>query len=181
MKNQFRGAAILMGMLVSGAAFCGNSVPAGTKGAGGVVEFSGEIVDVSCNVSSVNGGNKVDLGKWAISYFTGTSTETTKTPFNISVDNCPTSVTDVAVLLDGQKDATDPTLLAVTGGATGVGIKLYNGGASGSQINLGTVSASVPVTSGKATVPFFADYKSTGGSITSGDANGVANFLMVYN
>lgn len=186
MKNQFRVAAALMGILASGAAFSGNvtfnpGAAAGTQSAGGVVEFSGEIVDNSCNVTASSKDVKVDLGKWAASYFTAAKTETTKTPFRIQIDSCPTSVKTVAVLFDGQKDATDATLLAVAGGATGVGIKLYNGDASNSQVSLGSVSASVPVAAGKATVPFFADYISTVATVTSGAANGVANFLMVYN
>ncbi|MEG1213128.1 MAG: fimbrial protein [Leclercia sp.] len=189
MKNQFRVIAALVGVMASGAAFSSTSgvsvnpgSGAGTQGTGGVVEFSGEIVDASCNVTPVSKDVKVDLGTWAKSYFAAIGDETTKTPFTISVDNCPTSVKTVAVLFDGQKDATDSTLLAVTsGGAAGVGIKLYNGGATATQVDLGTVSASVPVASGKATLPFFADYTSTVQNVTVGHANGVANFLMVYN
>ncbi|TLU69450.1 type 1 fimbrial protein [Enterobacter sp. MF024] len=186
MKNHFRVAAAIMGILATGAAFSNNittnpGAAAGTQSTGGVVEFSGEIVDNSCDVTTSSKDVKVDLGKWSASYFTAANVETTKTPFKIQIDNCPTSVKTVAVLFDGQKDADDATLLAVAGGAKGVGIKLYNGGASSSQVNLGSVSASVPVASGKATVPFFADYTSTVATVTSGAANGVANFLMVYN
>lgn len=188
MKNQIRVAAILAGMLASGAAFSAGSgvgynpgSGAGTQGAGGVVEFTGEIVDNSCNVTTNSKDVKVDLGKWAAPYFAAAGDETTKTPFKIDVTNCPASVTSVAVLFDGQKDAAEPTLLAVNGGATGVGIKLYNGGASTSSVDLGTVSASVPVTSGSASLPFYADYASTAAHVTVGKANGVANFLMIYN
>jgi len=186
MKNQFRVAAALVGVMVSGAAFSNSmttslNAGAGTQSTGGVVEFTGEIVDTSCNITPTSKDVKVDLGKWAKSYFSATGDETTKTPFMISVDNCPVSVNTVAVLFDGQKDAVNPTLLAVAGGATGVGIKLYNGGASAAPVALGTVSEKVPVTSGKADLPFFADYASTTGTVTTGAANGVANFLMVYN
>ncbi len=186
MKNQFRVAAVLAGALASGAAFSNNmttnpGAAAGTQSTGGIVEFSGEIVDASCNITTKSKDVQVDLGKWGANYFTAVGTETTKTPFKIEVDNCPASVTTVAVLFDGQKDALDATLLAVAGGAKGVGIKLYNNSASSAQVALGTVSASVPVASGKATVPFFADYVSTEKSVTAGAANGVANFLMVYN
>lgn len=186
MKNQFRVAAALVGVMVSGAAFSNTmtvnpGTGAGTQGTGGVVEFSGEIVDTSCNITPTSKDVKVDLGKWAKSYFSAIGDETTKTPFTISVDNCPTSVKTVAVLFDGKKDATDSTLLAVAGGATGVGIKLYNGGASAAPVALGTVTEKVPVTSGKADLPFFADYASTVNTVTTGAANGVANFLMVYN
>ena len=189
MKNQFRVIAALVGVMASGAAFSATSgvsvnpgSGAGTQGTGGVVEFSGEIVDASCNVTPVSKDVKVDLGKWAKSYFAAIGDETTKTAFTISVDSCPASVKTVAVLFDGQRDPTDSSLLALTpGGAAGVGIKLYNGGATATQIKLGTVSARVPVNVDKADLPFFADYTSTVQSVTTGQANGVANFLMVYN
>ena len=130
--------AILMGALVSGAAISGNTQPArstmtvnpgasaGTQGTGGQVIFNGSITDSSCNVDSGSTGQTVDLGKWASSYFTGTGSETTKTPFHIKVKDCPASVTTVAVLFDGAREQTDTSLLAINGGgAKGVAIKLY--------------------------------------------------------
>ena len=42
---------------------------AGTQGAGGEVRFTGEITDVSCNVSPASKSQSIDLGKWAKSYF----------------------------------------------------------------------------------------------------------------
>lgn len=188
MKYQFRIAAALASVLVSGAAFSAANnmtthlgATAGTQSTGGTVEFTGEIVDSSCNITTTSKDVKVDLGKWGRNYFTAPGTETTKTPFSISVDSCPTSVKTVAVLFDGKKDATDPTLLALTaGGASGVGIKIYDG-VSNTQVTMGAVSASVAVVSAQATVPFFADYTSTAATVTTGTANGVTNFLMVYN
>lgn len=43
-----------------------------SEGAGGQVIFNGSITDSSCNVDSSSNGQKVDLGKWASNYFTGT-------------------------------------------------------------------------------------------------------------
>ncbi|EGT4253640.1 hypothetical protein D8W73_06080 [Citrobacter amalonaticus] len=51
MKNQFRIAAILVSVMASGAAL---SAVTGGQGTGGVVEFSGEIVDSSCNVTTAS-------------------------------------------------------------------------------------------------------------------------------
>lgn len=167
---------------------------AGTQGAGGQVNFTGEITDDSCNVSTTS--VDVDLGKWAKSYFESRS-ETTETPFTISVKDCPESVKTVAVLFDGDKDKGDNTLLKLTGGegsASGVGIKLYNSDRK-TQIPVGTISAAVNVahdslnagsgtaTGGGADLNFFANYKSDGAAsaITVGKANSVSNFVMVYN
>ena len=184
MKTQFRIMASVIGLVVSGAVAAAGS----TQGTGGQVEFTGSITDVSCNVTSKSANQQVDLGKWAKSYFTGSGIETTKTAFHINVKDCPSSVTQVAVLFDGNKDKTDSSLLAIntgTGNATGIGIKLYEENQS-KQVALGAVTDKHPViagTSGTGSVDltFYADYKSTGTTVTTGNANGVADFNMVYN
>ena len=192
MKTQLRIMAILMGALVSGVTFqatAANTINpnSGTsaQGAGGQVNFYGSITDSSCNVDSGSTGQTVDLGKWASSYFTGTGSETTKTPFHIKVKDCPASVAKVAVLFDGARDQSDTTLLATNGGATGVAIKLYEDDQN-TAVSLGKVSkaknvvAGATAGTGTADLEFFADYISTG-AVTAGDANGTANFNMIYN
>lgn len=193
MKTQLRIMAILMGALVSGAAISVTTPTinvnpgsnAGTQGTGGQVIFNGSITDSSCNIDSASTSQTVDLGKWASTYFTSTGFETTKTPFHISVKDCPASVTNVAVLFDGARDQSDNTLLATTGGAAGVAIKLYEDDKS-TAVSLGKVSkaknvvAGATAGTGTADLEFFADYISTG-AVTAGDANGTANFNMIYN
>ncbi|EMB9112746.1 fimbrial protein [Klebsiella quasipneumoniae] len=193
MKTQLRIMAILMGALVSGAAISvttptinvnpGSS--AGTQGTGGQVIFNGSITDSSCNIDSASTSQTVDLGKWASTYFTSTGFETTKTPFHIKVKDCPASVTNVAVLFDGARDQSDNTLLATTGGAAGVAIKLYEDDKS-TAVSLGSVSkaknvvAGATAGTGTADLEFFANYISTG-AVKAGNANGTANFNMIYN
>nr|WP_154928953.1 fimbrial protein [Pantoea agglomerans] len=185
----------LAGLMISGSAFATptdgpspiNTNPgtaAGTQGAGGEVKFTGEITDVSCNVTTASSKQSIDLGKWAKSYFES-RTETTETPFTISVTDCPTSVKKVAVLFDGDKDSGDSTLLKVaSGGASGVGVKLYEADRQ-TQVAIGAVSKNVDVvaasTGGHADLKFYADYKSDGAAINVGAANAVSNFVMVYN
>ncbi|EPY5148777.1 TPA: fimbrial protein [Klebsiella variicola] len=199
MKTQLRIMAILMGALVSGAAISGNTQPArstmtvnpgasaGTQGTGGQVIFNGSITDSSCNVDSGSTGQTVDLGKWASNYFTSTGSETTKTSFHIKVKDCPASVTTVAVLFDGAREQTDTSLLAInSGGASGVAIKLYEHDQT-TAVSLGKTTAKQAVTpgssgsTGSADLEFYADYVSTGATVTAGDANGTANFNMIYN
>lgn len=193
MKTQLRIMAIVMGALVSGAAISVTTPTinvnpgsnAGTQGTGGQVIFNGSITDSSCNIDSASTSQTVDLGKWASTYFTSTGFETTKTPFHIKVKDCPASVTNVAVLFDGARDQSDNTLLATTGGAAGVAIKLFEDDKS-TAVSLGKVSkaknvvAGATAGTGTADLEFFADYISTG-AVTAGDANGTANFNMIYN
>lgn len=154
MKKQPRFITILIGALLSGVALqatAANTInpDSGTssEGAGGQVIFNGSITDSSCNVDSSSNGQKVDLGKWASTYFTSTGFETTKTPFHIKVKDCPASVTNVAVLFDGARDQSDNTLLATTGGAAGVAIKLYEDDKS-TAVSLGKVSKAKNVVAG---------------------------------
>lgn len=186
---------LLVATFASGAAMADNNAitvnpgsSAGTQSTGGQVKFTGSITDSSCNVDSSSASQTVDLGKWASNYFTATGTETTKTPFHIKVQDCPSSVTTVAVLFDGNRDATDSNLLAIDaagGAASGVAIKLFEENKS-QQISMGTVTENYPVNAddednGTADLTFYADYRSTAAEVTAGSANGVANFNMVYN
>ncbi|WP_333609846.1 fimbrial protein [Pantoea piersonii] len=179
----------LAGVMFSGTAFAeasdggvdinpGSSV--GIQGAGGAIEFTGEIADASCNVSFGNGN--VDLGKWSKSYF-DSQLESTKTPFTISVNTCPDSISKVSVLFDGDKDNNNSALLKVTDGNAGIGIKLYESDRS-SVIPIGTVSKPVKIDSDSrtASLEFFADYvRDSSSAIHIGKANATSNFVMIYN
>lgn len=190
MNTQFRIMACLVAALVSGAANAAAGSAAGSaptaQGAGGQVNFKGTITDASCNIDAGSKGQDVDLGTWDKSYFNAAGTETKKTVFNIKVTDCPDSVKQVSVLFDGQKDSQMPELLAVTsGGATGVGIKLYEDDQT-SKVALGTASKKQNVIAGSqgngsADLRFYADYMSNGAVINAGPANGVADFNMIYN
>lgn len=185
MNTQFRIMACLVAALVSGAANAAAAPAPTAQGAGGQVNFKGTITDASCNIDAGSKGQDVDLGTWDKSYFSGAA-ETTKTAFNIKVTDCPSSVKQVSVLFDGQKDSQKPELLAVTsGGATGVGIKLYEDDQT-SKVALGTASKKQNVIAGSqgngsADLRFYADYMSNGAVINAGPANGVADFNMIYN
>jgi major type 1 subunit fimbrin (pilin) len=161
---------------------------AGTQGTGGVIHFTGKITDASCNVTTDTTGQNVDLGTWAASYF-ATQKETTRTPFHISVEDCPDSVKSIAVLFDGTKDTTDDTLLGLNSAAdtegntaTGVAVKLYESDRN-TQIKIGNVSNSVDLETGEDSkiLDFFANYDAVTDTVTTGEADADTNFLMVYN
>ncbi len=156
---------------------------AGTQGTGGVINFTGKITLISCDITPASKNKTVDLGAWAKSYF-DEHVETTPREFKINVEKCPETVESVAVLFDGNKDAEDDSLLQVTPGtgmATGVGVKLYNSDRS-TAIKPGTVSkTTAPDEKGNAELTFYAALDKDGAQINAGDVNAVSNFLMVYN
>lgn len=196
MKTPFRMMALVLSVMASNAAISGPSgvtvnpgSEAGTQSTGGQVNFTGSITDTSCNIDTSTANQEVDLGKWASSYFNGPGTETTKTPFHIKVKDCPNSVKTVAVLFDGNHDATDQGLLAINSGegaASGVAIQLLESDQT-TPIEVGEVTHQYPVDqghddeSGSADLIFYANYKATTDSVGVGEANAVANFNMIYN
>lgn len=154
----------------------------GTQGSGGVVNFTGQITEESCDVTTDSKNKTVDLGSWAKSYFSDHN-ETTPREFKINVEECPDSVTSVAVLFDGAKNAADSTLLQLTQGnntASGVGVRLYNSDRA-TVIKPGSVSTSAAPDNGNAELTFYAGYIADGAEVQAGEANAVSNFLMVYN
>jgi P pilus assembly protein, pilin FimA len=192
MKAQFRIMAVFVAAIASGATFSASAIDtvlgsdAGAQGTGGQVNFTGSITDSACDITTESTNQDVDLGKWASNYFKSTGTETTKTPFHIKVKDCPSSVTKVSVLFEGQHDTADKDLLAVSGGAQGVAIQLLEADES-TKIALDNVSKEYPVNAGSegeegtADLTFYANYRATTDKVVAGDANGVANFEMVYN
>lgn len=192
MKKQPRFITILIGTLLSGVALqatAANTInpDSGTssEGAGGQVIFNGSITDSSCNVDSSSNGQKVDLGKWASNYFTGTGFETTKTP-SISKWKIarPAWLRSPCCLTARAISLITPCWPSTA--ASGVAIKLYEHDRS-TAVSLGKTSAKQTVTpgtsggTGSADLEFYADYISTAATVTAGKADGTANFNMIYN
>lgn len=75
---------------------------AGSQSTGGVINFTGKITLISCDITPASKNKTVDLGAWAKSYFDDHN-ETTPREFKINVENCPETVESVAVLFDGPK------------------------------------------------------------------------------
>ena len=151
----------------------------------GTVNFTGEVLDTSCDVDIGSQNQTVPLGEYSKSEFTSAGYVTAAKKFDIVLKNCPSSVTSAKVRFDGEPDATDSTLLAIdnslAGAATGVAINLMS--ADKEQLPLhdeGSYSYTLSSTDDN-TLDFYAQYKSTADDVTSGPANSVANFSVIYN
>jgi major type 1 subunit fimbrin (pilin) len=153
--------------------------------ADGKINFTGSVLDTSCNVTNASTGSlDVVMGQVSKSAFT-TSNTVAATKFTLQVTGCPTTTDGgVTVSFDGTSVAGDNSILALTKGvgvATGVGIQLSD--ASQSVLPLNTTSAKYNLTSGAANLDFVARYIATGAAadVTSGAANAVASFSVIYN
>lgn len=154
---------------------------------GGVVHFTGDIVNAACSVSTNSDGQTVKLGQYRTAAFTAAGTETTPVPFNIVLNDCDPAVSSLAsVAFTGQADALDPTLLSVNASgdnatvASGVGIVIKDKTSSVLPPDGTTYSAQQTLLEGTNTFPFTANYKSTVASVTAGKANADATFMIHY-
>ncbi|GLQ49541.1 fimbrial protein [Dyella flava] len=165
--------------------------------ADGTITFNGNISAVTCSVhggtpGSGSGNFPVNLPSVAASAFAdGVGSVAGATPYNIYVGaageaGC-TNGTQVSVHYEPTSPRVDTTtgnlsLDNTAGAATGVQLQLLNGGDK-SVINLATAPDSTPVTvaDNTATLPFYAQYVSTGADVTAGPANSSVLYSVEYN
>lgn len=154
---------------------------------GGVVHFTGDIVNAACSVSTNSDGQTVKLGQYRTATFTAAGIETTPVPFNIVLNDCDPAVSSLAsVAFSGQADAVDTDLLSVNASgdnanvASGVGIVIKDKASKVLPPNGTTFSATQTLLNGTNTFPFTANYKSTVANVTAGKANADATFMIHY-
>lgn len=158
--------------------------------ADGTINFTGSIIDAGCNAfvngSGASTGN-VDMGKVLKTAFKGVGSTVdgaaSTTGFTIELNECPSTVSSVTFKYDGQNVNGDDEILALTeGGATGVGIQIYD--KNRKVIQLAKASAPYEITNtGPGTsnvLPFYAKYIQTSQTIGTGAANAVATFTVNY-
>lgn len=150
----------------------------------GTINFTGSIVESTCS-AAVTGtsGSTVNLGNVSSTGFNAAGDVSGAQPFTIALTGCPTTGTNanksMAIQFAGTPDQAKTSLLAVTGGATGVGIGIFNQ-EDDSQINLFSNSTAQAADNGNATFKFVAKYVSTANVVTAGQANADATFSIVY-
>lgn len=152
--------------------------------ASGVVNFTGEIVQSACKVVDKDMKKDVYLGKYPTTAFPTAGSTSGAKAFDISLEKCEAG--NYTMRFDGNTPAGHPELLAVTGGATGVGVEILdNNGATLPISQEITDPATVTVaadgdTPGAATFNLRARYKSFQDVVTAGQANSNANFTIEY-
>ncbi|HHB1426192.1 TPA: fimbrial protein [Serratia odorifera] len=151
--------------------------------ADGQISFTGEIIDAACQVvNSVSAPLDVTLGKVSKTAFSGAGSTAAPTKFTLQLKDCPATAKSATVKFDGTAADNTNDALAVTGGATGVGIQLTD--VSQNVLPLFSQSAAYPLKSGAAEVnnlDFVARYVATAATVGVGPANAVANFTINYN
>ncbi len=156
----------------------------------GTIHFTGEIIDPSCEIAGAPGHDiTVLLGSYPSSLFTAVNVESTRTPFRISLEDCPLSsvgLSQVQLTFTGTTTATGATnLLDVTGGATNVGIAISKLATPDTLLELNgdedQVFIDLPATTGSLiSENFLARYKAFAVPVGSGPANANLTVNILY-
>ncbi|SFP49675.1 major type 1 subunit fimbrin (pilin) [Pseudomonas sp. NFPP07] len=166
-------------------------VPSLSHATDGVVNFSGSITDVTCNINNQAPGENnitnVELGRISPKIFKAIGDASPFKPFQLvlSGDQCANG-TKVVVDFD-QVGNVDPLTgnLKLIGAApaTGVQIQVYNDDANGKKIPLGQSEAApqeATVAGNTATLKFKANYVATAASVGAGSGNSFVRYTLSY-
>ena len=154
-------------------------IPTTAVAASGTVEFEGEIVQSSCEVTSASRDQTVIIGTYPTSVFANVGDVSASKAFTLGLENCEPA--NYTVRFDGPTRAGHPSLLSVSE-ATGVGIEILDFADQPFPINQRIDNlASVEVgPDGSATVHLKARYKSYESTVTAGQANATSTFSIEY-
>ena len=152
--------------------------------ASGNVAFTGEIVQSTCKVSDRDQNKQVYLGKYPTTAFPTSGSTSGAKAFDINLEKCEAG--DYTLRFDGNTPAGHPELLAVTGGAAGVGIEVLDHNGATLPISQDVTSPALVTVAadganpGSATFNLRARYKSFQDVVTAGQANSTATFSIEY-
>jgi type 1 fimbria pilin len=157
------------------------SAPTSDQGSG-QINFAGKIIDAPCSITTGDDSTQtVDLGEVSKSALENGQTSTPKN-FTIKLEQCDVTtagLSSVSAKFTGAKDATDPTMLGITGDAKGAGIVLTDG--ANQPIELNTDSSAQDIQNGSNTLTFSAYLKSDGASaVVPGTFTSTADFTLAY-
>jgi len=175
MNNKIFALALLTGSAFTSSVFA----------ADGTINITGEIIDAGCNINGSGSSSAVvpvTLGKIAKTGFTNVGDTSGAKSFDISLTDCPEGISSATVRFSGPVAAGNNRVLAVTGGAEGVGVGLYESDST-TLIPLGSDSAAKTVNADSMNFRFFAKYIATAvpADISAGPANATADFAISYN
>ncbi|WP_440029061.1 fimbrial protein [Chromobacterium amazonense] len=152
--------------------------------AAGTLDVNGEIVTAACGVDPQSSNLVVNLGKVPTHVFKKGGDRSSSQNFDIKLTQCDTStLKTVAVRFAGAAAPGNTQLMATTGSASGVGVRLQN--ATGELLQLGQYGSPINLVDGTNTLRFTAAYEALGdskaaASVKPGTANGHAEFDLNY-
>lgn len=159
----------------------------------GTLNFTGKIINESCQIANNGGDVNVDFGNVDMSALKSHEAKTAETPFTINLTGCPLAQ-NISISLEGTPDTnangTSAAVLALSDAADtakGVGIEVFSspdGSTEGTQLTFDKQSktaVSQADENGDIAFNFIADLKSDSSQdVTAGNINATANIDIVY-
>lgn len=149
----------------------------------GSVHFQGQVVNTGCSVSAESQDQIVRMGQIRNNEFAATGDWAAPTAFQITLEDCDTSVSQRAgVLFSGESDAKDPQIFRAgygAGAAQGIGVGIFD--ATGHLLIPDTAPPwYAPLQNGANVLRFMAKYRSTQPHVQAGTADAQVWFNVVY-
>lgn len=146
----------------------------------GTVTIKGSIIDAPCSITPETVDQTVNLGQIS-NKMLANGGKSTPQEFRIELENCDLAEgkNTVDITFTGSKSSTNPTLIGMTGSASGASIGVTDG--SGALIELGTAK-SLMITNGNNVLGFSAYLQGDGASavIVPGEFTSIINFNLDY-
>lgn len=155
------------------------------QAASGTVNFKGEIVQSTCDVTTASIDQTVTIGKYPTSLFKKVGDVSAPKSFSIGLQNCAAGT--YTLRFDGIAPPGHPELLAVSA-AAGIGIEILDNSDKVFPINQNitdpavvTIATTEPSgNDGTATVNLKARYKSFAATVGAGAADASSTFSIEY-
>lgn len=149
----------------------------------GSVHFQGQVVNTACSVIAGSQEQVVHMGQVRSSQFTAAGDWVAPTAFQITLEDCDTSVSRHAgVLFGGESDAKDPQVFRAgygAGAAQGIGVGIFD--AAGHLLVPDTAPPwYAPLQNGENVLSFIAKYRATEQHVQAGTADAQVWFTVVY-
>lgn len=145
------------------------------------VNFSGEVLDQTCEVNGKADGSAVlniTLPKVNKSALAGAESWAGNTPVTFTLKDCPVSATTAKWEITGQVDSAGT--LTNTAAGTNATVRLLNPNGAAININTDAGYTFTPAADGSATLRYLAQYYSKAGSATAGELKTVGYWTLTY-
>ncbi|WP_196319676.1 fimbrial protein [Burkholderia cepacia] len=147
------------------------------------LHITGTVIPTSCDV--INQSINVPMGEVGTWIFQSVGATSPQQKFQINLDNCTGNVTGASVTFTGNKDGSDPSLLALSDTtavgsgnmATNVAVQILD--STGKPLAL-YAPAAQSIRPGSNALKFSLRYKATNLPVTGGNANAVMYFDVNY-
>lgn len=150
----------------------------------GMVNITGTIQNMTCDVSPDSQNKTVDMGTMAQEQFRKAGDSSLPKVFTINLENCGPAASEAVVTFTGTSDEMNHDYYAIESGqdsATGLALGIYD--SEGTVLPSGTKSSGFALTPGQESVSltFMAKYIAVSGNITAGSADSLVTFQISYN